>query len=161
MRLILGTPDGFDSGTEIVGTVALDPTDERTLLFTVDTDTLPVNTLSPVTAIIDPTRVHPGYGGLPAAVSGQRYLLLNATGNADDAESASGWTFNSQETIADANDIIQYNGTQWVVSFESSAATTTQYVVNLTNGRQYKYAQASWTKSWEGEYQPLNWRLIL
>jgi hypothetical protein len=161
LRLILGTSDGFDSGTEIVGTVALDPTDERTLLFTVDTDTLPVNTLDPVTAIIDPTRVHPGYGGLPAAVSGQRYLLLKATGNADDAESASGWTFSSQETIADANDIIEYNGTQWVVSFASSAATTTQYVANLTNGRQYKYAQTSWTKSWEGEYQPLNWRLIL
>lgn len=161
LRLILGTQDGFDSGAEIVGTIALDPTDDRTLLFTVDTDTLPTNTLNPVDAIIDPTRVHPGYGGLPAAAAGQRYLLLKATGNADDAESASGWTFNSQETIASANDIIQYTGTQWVVSFDSSAATTTQYVSNLTNGRQYKYSQASWTKSWEGEYQPLNWRLIL
>ena len=161
LRLILGTQDGFDSGTEIVGTIALNPLDDKILLFTVDTDTLPTNTMSPVTAIIDPTRVYPGYGGLPAATNGQRYLLLKATGNADDAESPVGWTANGYETVASANDIIEYDGVKWVLVFDSSAATTTQYVSNLTNGRQYKYSHGTWTKSWEGEYQPLNWRLIL
>lgn len=161
LRLILGTQDGFDTGTEIVGTIALNPLDDKILLFTVDIDTLPVNTLDPVNAIIDPTRVHPGYNGLPAAVTGQRYLLLKATGNTDDAESAQGWAANGYETVADANDIIEYDGTRWVLVFDSSASTTTQYVSNLTSGRQYKYSQASWTKSWEGEYLPLNWRLLL
>jgi hypothetical protein len=146
---------------EIVGTIALNPLDDKVLLFTVDPDTIPVNTLTAVNAIIDPTRVHPGYNGLPAAAAGQRYLLLNGTGSNDDNQAPSGWEFNGYETIANANDIIQYDGTRWAVSFDSQANTSTQYVSNLTTGRQYKYSQGIWTKSWEGEYHPLHWRLIL
>jgi hypothetical protein len=39
--------------TEVIGTVSLDPNDDRFLLFDVDIDTIPANTLSPIDAIID------------------------------------------------------------------------------------------------------------
>ena len=161
LRLSLDEIDGFTNGEEIIGTIAVHPSNDRILLFTVDVDTLPVNTLAPVTAIIDPQRVAPGMGGLPAAVTGQRYLLLNAVGSNLDAEAAAGWAPNNYETVALANDIIEFDGTRWVLSFNSASATETQYVSNLTTGRQYKYSQGSWKKSWEGEYQPLTWRIVL
>jgi hypothetical protein len=67
----------------IAGTVAYHPSDDRFLLFTVDTDTIPTNTLSAVNAIVDPQRKGPGsVGGLPAAITGQRYLFItNSTGS--------------------------------------------------------------------------------
>ena len=161
LRLTLDEVDGFGNGAEIVGTITVHPTNHQILLFTVDADTLPVNTLAPVTAIIDPQRVAPGLGGLPAAAVGQRYLLLNSTGSNLDAEAAAGWAPNNYETVALANDIIEFDGTRWVLSFNSASATETQYVSNLTTGRQYKYSQGSWKKSWEGQYSPLTWRLVL
>ena len=60
-----------EDGTDVIGTVAYDPTDDRFLLFSVDPDTVPANTLSPVTAVINPLVSGPG-AGLPAAAQGQR-----------------------------------------------------------------------------------------
>ena len=72
----------INSYTIIVGTVSYDPTDDRFLLFTVDADTIPQNTLDAVNAIVDPQRKGPGtVAGLPAAAAGQRYLLINDTGS--------------------------------------------------------------------------------
>jgi hypothetical protein len=69
-----------EDGSEVVGTVAYDPTDDRFLLFTVDEDTVPANTLTPVTAVINPLMSGPGAGLIPAAV-GQRYLFTEDTGS--------------------------------------------------------------------------------
>ena len=151
----------FEAGTEIVGTISVDPGNDKILLFTVDTDTIPANTLDPGTAIINPQKVAPGINGLPSAQNGQRYLMTKPMGSSADNEYAAGWYFSSTETQADANDIIEFDGTQWSVVFDSSAATVTQYVTNLTSGKQYKYFQSNWVKSYEGEYAPLNWRLVL
>lgn len=150
----------FENQIEIVGTITVHPTDPKILLYNVDTDTLPLNTLEPVNAIIDPQRVYPGFNGLPSAAANQRYLLLKDIGNSGDNESASGWTFNGIETKAQANDIIEFNGVSWNVIFDSQT-TTTQYVSNLTTGRQYKFQNSRWVKSWEGQYDALNWRLVL
>jgi hypothetical protein len=60
--ITLEQPDG----TDVTGTVAYDPTDDRFLLFTVNEGTVPANTLAPITAIIDPLVSGPG-AGLPAA----------------------------------------------------------------------------------------------
>jgi hypothetical protein len=43
-----------EDGSEVVGTIAYDPTDDRFLLFNIDEDTVPANTLDPVTAVINP-----------------------------------------------------------------------------------------------------------
>ena len=66
-----------------------------------------------------------------------------------------------QDLIAHANDIIQYNGTHWSVTFNSRTDTNVEYVSNLTTGTQYKWSNSQWVKSWEGEYKNGLWTLVL
>jgi len=142
--------------SEVVGTVALHPSDDSILLFTIDADTTPTNTLTAVTAVIDPLTSGPG-AGLAAAVSGQRYLLLEAIGDADNTDASDAWG----SIVASANDIIEYDGSNWTVSFDASANDTKQYVSNLTTSIQYKWDGTSWTKSYQGLYPGGEWSLVL
>lgn len=134
----------------VIGSVAAHPTLEETLVFTLDTDTLPGNTLTSVDKIIDPRATSPG-AGLPAAVTGQRYLLTEPT-SADTI----GWGF-----VSEADDIIEYDGTSWAVSFDSSEVTTNQWVVNDTTSEQYVWTGTQWQSSWQGTYNAGFWKLIL
>ena len=153
--------DQTDPTSEIVGTVAISPTDDTVLLFNVDTHTLPANTLTAITAVIDPTRVAPGINGLPNVILGQRYLLLNSLGNISDSESSVGWNINGHETIANRNDIIEYDGTKFIVVFDSNNISSIQVVTNLISGKQYKFVENEWVKAVDGEYTNLNWRLVI
>lgn len=149
-----------EDGSEVVGTVAYDPTDDRFLLFTVDEDSVPGNTLAPVTAVIDPLRSGPG-SGLDPAVLGQRYLLTEATGSWNgNAEAWQG--IDSQPLVAEANDIVEYDGTRWQISFDStSSPDNIQYVTNITTGLQYEWNGTSWVKSYQGLYPGGTWSLVL
>ena len=147
-------------GTEVAGTVAYDPSDDRFMLFTIDEDSKPQNTLSPVRSVIDPLRSGPG-NGLPAAAVGQRYLLTEATGsntgNAADWEGTSG-----QPLVAKANDIIEYIDSRWQVLFDNtSSPDNLQYVTNITTALQYKWTGATWVKSYQGLYPGGQWRIVL
>ena len=141
---------------EIVGTVAYHPTDDRVMLFTVDEDTLPANTLPPVNAVIDPQRSGPG-AGLASAATGQRYLLTDSIGDSDNTDAADSWG----NIVANVNDIIQYNGTSWVVDFDASATENTEYVTNLNTSLQYKWDGAQWVRSYEGLYVGGKWSLVI
>jgi hypothetical protein len=147
---------------EVVGTVALDPVDETILIFTVDTDTIPVNDLSSVDAVINPLKKGPG-SGLPAVSSGQRYLILDDIG--DTGNSTGGATLwpgtEAYGLVANRNDIIEYNGSEWIVSFDSQASTGLHYVVNTNTGIQYKWDTAEWIMSYQGEYQAGHWSILL
>jgi len=151
-------------GTEVTGTVAFDPTDDRFLLFTVNPATVPSNTLLPIDAVIDPLLSGPGYG-LPAATSGQRYLLTQATGSYDNPgmTNPDAWEgINNQPLVAHANDIVEYDGTRWQISFDStSSPNNTQYVTNLTTEIQYRWTGTAWVKSYQGLYQGGEWSLVL
>ena len=149
-----------EDGSEVVGTIALDPTDDRFLLFSADEDTVPANTLSPVTAVIDPLLSGPN-AGLPAPVAGQRYLLTEATGSWNgDAVAWEG--INGQPLVAQANDIIEYDGERWQVSFDSlNSFDNIQYVTNITTGIQYKWTGTAWVKSYQGLYPGGQWRIVL
>ncbi len=137
----------FDE-TIIVGTVAYHPSDDRFLLFTVDEDTIPQNTLQPVNAIVDPQRNGPGEG-LPVAATGQRYLLVGDTGAANFNSGAEAWTgVNGEILYATANDIIEYDGEKWNIAFLHTNVSDVQYVTNLTTGIQYRWAQGQWLKSY-------------
>lgn len=142
------------TGTEIVGTVAYHPSDDRFLLFTVDEDTLPSNTLDPINAVVDPLRKGPG-AGLDAASSGQRYLLIEGTGSSEGTSSAWGGL------VASANDIVEYDGSDWNVVFDASSSTTVQYITNLTTSIQYRWSDNQWLKSYEGLYPGGEWSLVL
>jgi hypothetical protein len=149
-----------EDGTEVMGTVAYDPTDDRFLLFSVDIDTVPSNTLSPINAVINPLASGPG-SGLPAAAQGQRYLLTEDTGSDNGYAQAWSGAFN-QILVAQANDIIEYDGSRWVVVFDSdNSLVNTQYVTNLTSELQYEWTGSSWIKSYQGLYPGGTWSLVL
>lgn len=157
--------DNPDTISEIVGTIAYHPADPATLLFSVDIDTIPSNSLPPVNAIIDPQRSSPGHG-LPAATFGQRYLILTGIneGKTGDTsfDGADAWKSNNgTDFYAQANDIISYNGTGWEVSWQASGVTKTEYVSNLKTAIQYKWSNNKWQKSYEGVYPAGQWSLVL
>ena len=140
---------------EVVGTVSFDPTDDRFLLFDVDADTIPQNTLTPVTSVIDPLMSGPG-SRLPSAVVGQRYLILNDVGNLNSSTQAWG------NLVAYENDIIEYTAQGWTVAFEAGQHNNNiQFVTNITTGLQYRYTGLEWVKSYEGLYEGGEWSLVL
>lgn len=142
--------------TDVIGTVSLHPTDDYKLLFNVDADTIPTNSLDAVTKIIDPLRSGPG-AGLPVAASGQRYLVTQALGNSSDGDDPDAWG----SVVASANDIIEYSGGAWAVSFDASATTTTQYVTNSNTSIQYKWDGTQWIKSYQGLHTSGSWCIVI
>jgi len=135
---------------DVIGTIEYHPTVTNKLIVTLDTDTLPGSTLSPVNAIINPTTSGPGTN-LPAAATGQRYLILDHV--------PSGGTWGT--ATGNANDIIEFNGSVWVVSFDSSVTSTTQYVINSTTSKQFEWTGAEWIDSYEGIYRGGFWRIYI
>jgi hypothetical protein len=148
--------------TEVVGTVTYHPTDDRFMLFDIDEDTIPTNTLLPVNAIIDPTSSGPG-SGLVAASAGQRYLLIEDIGNSDNSDPSLAWG----SLVAKVNDIIQYSGSSWQVIWRASdhlpdvSSQIVEYVSNLTTSIQYKWTGEKWIKSYQGLYSGGQWSLVL
>ena len=147
--------------TEVIGTISVNPNDERLLLFDVDVDTVPANTLSPVDAVINPQLSGP-LDGLDSAIAGQRYLLTEGTGSVDNTYSATAWTGESgRPLVASENDIIEYQNGYWRVVFDASEQTAIQYVTNITTGIQYVWTGEAWIKSYQGIYPGGMWRLVL
>jgi len=144
--------------TEIVGTIVPDPVDDRLLIYDIDPDTLPQNTLSPVDSVINPLVTGPN-AGLPPAVDGMRYLIVDNIGS--DGDTTISWG----NVVAYANDIIEYDSVtgEWFVSFDSAQATTVEYVTNLTTSIQYRYVntEGAWMKSWEGWYDQGDYSIVI
>lgn len=138
---------------DIVGTIVPDPMDDRFLIYDIDPDTLPQNTMSPVNSVINPLMVGPN-AGLPGSIAGQRYLIVENIGG--DAPTVA-WG----NLVANANDIIEYNGSEWVVSFNSINATTVEFVTNLTTNLQYRFAGGAWMKSYEGWYDQGDYSIVI
>lgn len=136
-------------GAFVFGTIQYG-SEQNELIWTIDADTLPANTLLPIDAIIDPLKSFPGVG-LPPAVTGQRYMLVNDIGN----------TVAWGSLSAEANDIIQYNGTNWVVVFDSCNKPSVQYVLNLHTGSQLLWSGTEWEFSINRYYAPGYWRINL
>ena len=144
--------------TDIVGTIVQDPMDDRLLIYDIDPDTLPQNTLDPVDSVINPLVTGPN-AGLPGPINGRRYLIVEDIGSPGDTTIAWG------PLVANANDIIEYDATsgEWFVSFDSQAATTLEYVTNLTTNLQYRFAYTEnvWMKSYEGWYDQGDYSIVI
>jgi hypothetical protein len=68
----------------------------------------------------------------------------------------------NSDFIADANDIIEWDGSKWHIVF--SAKESTDQLIYQTNSytlTQYKWNGVAWVKSFEGEYKKGQWRLEL
>jgi len=156
------------TGNEIIGTIAFHPTDDNIMLFTVDVDTVPANTVSAIDAVVNPLRSGPGVLNgttmFPSASTGQRYLLTESTGDVNNPANdvATAWKgTNDEQLIANTNDIIEYNGSNWDVMFNASNSSSTDYVTNITTGLQYKWNGLQWIRSIEGVYPGGEWSLVL
>lgn len=146
-RLQLSTEIGSDNGA-IRGTLTAIPDEPNKLLWQIDLDTLPANTLTAIDAIVNPLTAFPG-NGLPAAAAGQRYLLVNDIG------SSPAWG----NLSARENDIIQHNGTDWVVVFDALATEDIHYVLNNKTGKQLRWQNNAWAFAIDGRYPPGYWKL--
>lgn len=150
-RLELNISSDIDDRDIIVtGRVTVNPIEPTKLIFNLDPDTLPSSSLNSVDKIIDPGNSRPG-NGLPTATLGQRYLITE-----DIIPAFTEWGFE-----ANANDIIEYNGTTWTVTFNSRAVTNQEWVTNEFTNQQYRWTGTEWISSWQGTYNPGFWRLIL
>jgi hypothetical protein len=143
------------NGNQIVGTIATTTLDDTILLYTIDSDTIPSNTLTAVKKIINPATFDPG---TPA--NGDRYLVINDVGDSTASFQSATWG----TLVASVGDIIEYNSAtgKWNVAFDASNPDSTQhYVTNLNTGIQYRFNGTEWLKSYEGVYTQGNWSIVL
>ena len=162
-QLRLTKPDG----NEIVAHISLDPLDEFKMVLAFDTATIPTNTViegparnsyswGSVDAIINPETYNP-----TNKIAGTRYLILGDI-SSDAVLGPAAWLQDNGDGFsALANDIIEWDGNNWVVVFNSSTTTEVTYITNAYTGVQYKWENSSWSKSFEGIYSNGAWRLIL
>jgi hypothetical protein len=171
------------SGYEVTGTFTVNEIDPSYLVIDLDMDTVPSNTISPVTAIVDPYKFSPieKFGSIAAIPVGTRYLVLddvNTSTNVGQTVENSGWNnFDSgstaydgpnswkdligNDTVIKANSIIEWTGTAWQETFDPGVVITIEYFTNLTTGVQYKWDGTQWLRSFEGEYAAGYWRFDL
>ena len=143
------------NGNEIIGTIATTTLDDTILLYTIDGDTIPSNSLTAVKKIINPATFDPG---TPA--NGDRYLVINDVGDSTASFRSATWG----TLVASVGDIIEYNSatSKWNVAFDASNPDSTQhYVTNLNTGIQYRFNGTEWVKSYEGVYTQGNWSIVL
>jgi hypothetical protein len=141
---------------DIVGTIVPNPSDDRFLIYSIDPDTLPQNTLDPVNSVINPQLTGPN-SGLPGPINGVRYLIVENIGSPGDSTIAWG------NLVANANDIIEFDSTtmEWFVAFDSQTNTQVQYVTNLSTSIQYRFVEDTWMKSYEGWYDQGDYSIVI
>ena len=110
-----------------------------------------------VNAIINPHKSYPNDGTFPIAATGQKYLILDDIGAVGASNVTNAWG----NLIANKNDIIQYNGSSWVVFFDSSATEDITYIQNNFTGDQFKWNGTQWMDSYQGRYYPGFWRIVM
>jgi hypothetical protein len=143
------------NGSEIIGTIATTTLDDTILLYSIDDDTIPANTLTAVKKIINPATFDPG-----TPVNGDRYLIVNDVGDSTASVQSATWG----ALIANIGDIIEYNSTycKWLKVIVASDPDSTQlYVTNLNTGIQYRFNGTEWVKSYEGVYTQGNWSIVI
>ena len=142
-------------GTEVIGTIATTTLDDTILLYTIDSDTIPANTLTAVKKIINPTTFAP-----TSPADGDRYLIIDEIGDSTATQQSSTWG----TLVASVGDIIQYNSSEsrWQKVFDASHPDSTlHYVTNTNTGIQYRFNGTEWVKSYEGVYTQGNWTIVL
>jgi hypothetical protein len=69
---------------------------------------------------------------------------------------------NGSDFIAEANDIIEWDGSKWWVVFSADENSDNLiYQTNIYTLVQYKWDGVNWTKSFDGDYKRGEWRLEL
>jgi hypothetical protein len=147
IRLKLGS--SLDTN-EVILKVSSVENNQNILSYSLDASTLPNDTITMINGIIDPTKSHPGNGNIPIASFGQRYLLT-------DSPIQNGFWGN---VVADENDVIEYNGSNWIVSFDASAVSTSAYTTNANTMKKLYFTGSEWVLAVEGAFDQGWWRIV-
>jgi hypothetical protein len=167
------------NGYEISGTFAINEVDPNFLVVDLDMDTVPTNTESAITAIVNPYTFNPirKFGSREKIPVGTKYLMLDDVNNSPNVGQSFGrpsddsvatmydgpdaWKdLDGNDPVIKANSIIEWSGSKWQQVFDPTAEDI-RYVTNLTTGIQYKWENGQWLKSFEGEYSAGYWRFEL
>lgn len=148
LKIDVENPTAFQA----MGYIEPDPINQNLITWIMDPDSIPGPTINPITAIVNPQDKGPNYG-LPGPLVGQRYLLT-----AKPATISAAWG-----TIdAEPDDIIEFNGSVWSVSFAAlDNVDEKQYVLNLFSGKLLIWDGRQWAEYILPGYQPGYWRLAL
>lgn len=137
---------------QAIGYINPDPVNQNLIQWTVDPDSIPGATISPITAIVNPQDKGPNYG-LPQPYKGQRYLITEKP-----ATSSVAWGVLN----AEPDDIIEFDGNVWYPSFVAlDNVDQPVYVVNLFTGKLLIWDGRQWAEYILPGYQPGYWRLAL
>ncbi len=176
-------------GTEIIGTIAINPADPTVLIASLDAETAPGNTLietleqpdgstytsirssskGTIDAIINPYNFNPlnTYGSQSSFPIGLRYLMLDDVNPSTHRgqpgyDGPDAWkNLNGTDPLIEANSVIEWNGSSWKNIFSPTDTAANTYLTNLRTGIQYKWDGVQWLKSFEGEYAAGYWRFDL
>lgn len=158
-RIFLNT---VNEGAQPTGTISLNSQDEGIINIDWDIDSFPQDTeiagRTTIDFIIDPTNFNP----VDIKTSGVRILLLEDVNDPNATEFPAAWK-NQDGTplFANANDIVEWNGSKWNIVFDSNAAEDIIYTTNLKTNTQYKFSNDEWLLSVDGEYPVGTWRIDL
>lgn len=152
----------LDLDIMVTGTFSVKATDNSVLTVDWDVDTFPSNTdlggRTNVDYVIEPSRFNPIYVKQP----GMRFLLLSDVGDADNEIGPSAWRqSNGSDFIASKDDIIEWDGVDWILVFDASATTTPVFTTNLNTKTQYMWTGSEWIESINGDYPTGSWRIEL
>jgi hypothetical protein len=151
-----------NNDSTVTGTFTLNPFDEGKIEINWDNDSFPQDTViagrTSIDFIIDPTRFNPS----SIKTAGVRLLLLESVGSTTAVENPVAWR-NTDLTglVANANDIVEWDGAKWNIVFDSQTVSETTYVTNLNTSVQYRYSNGDWLLSIDGDYPIGTWRIDL
>lgn len=161
-----------DTGYEITGTLSLSSSDPRILDVNFDLDSLPSDTVisgpngdrATIDKIINPQN----FDAISARASNMRLLTLGPINGSTTAgyDGPDAWKdlSGNDSLVAEEGDIIEWDGSKWVVVFDASEASkdsTLIYTTNINNNIQYRFDpdEGYWIKAFDGIYPPGTWRL--
>jgi hypothetical protein len=95
--------------------------------------------------------------GTPYDAGDEVKYVLNL--NEDGAEA---WkNADNSDFVADANDIVEWDGSKWNIIWDGSVENDTTYVTNVTNGQQYYWNNYYWQLAVDGYYPRGTWTITL
>lgn len=152
----------LDLDITVTGTIRVKNIDNSILQVNWDYDSFPSNTViagkTNIDYVIEPHRFNPAY----VRRVGMRFLILSDIGSSENEFGPTAWRQgNGTDFAASANDIIEWDGTNWSIVFNASESDGPVFTTNLNTRTQYMWDGTEWTQSIDGEYPVGSWRIEL
>ena len=125
-------------------------TEPNKLIWNVDLETIPDNTMDAVDAFVDPTNNVPGDQLIGIPFNGMRLLI------SENIIPSKAWG----NLTASPDDIIEFNGATWSISFDASTSTSEHNTYNNFSSKYLKYDSTNgWYVIPDGTWGPGFWKL--